>query len=285
MALFPDPLSSIFAAIESQNGITLDPTQYAVGTPAPNNDATGVTNTSLTLTPNTSQCPYTGSITVNYFRWQLADLAKQLPLPLKFNGLTSSLQMALKMNDYYGTNFSAADIIDNAVTVNGDGSGTLTLTAVSTSLGWVGTVDLPFILGNFDLASVISTTALNGLMYPDRDATRPFAEMYSYWRDFSADESILVNHTTADTDLTDVATALTHAANNSQVIWATAGTGRYSLAGAAITYNGTTAAYPKYSNGDSQVNEAYTNVMVVQLDAVQNTGYSGSLFMHYNVPL
>src|SRR6185312_12762096 len=285
MALFPDPLTSIFAAIDTQNGITLDPTQYSVGTPTPNNDATGVTNTSLTLTPNTSQCPYTGAVTVNYFRWQLTDLAKQLPLPLKFNGLSSSLQMALKMNDYYGTNFSAADIIDNAVTVAGDGSGTLTLTAQSTSLGWVGSVDLPFILGNFDLSTIITPVALPGLVYPDRDASRPFAEMYSYWRDFSPQESLLVSHTSADTDVTDIATALTQSANNAQVTWVTSGASRYSLANASITYNGTTAGYPTYSNGDSQVNLDYTNVMVVQLDPTENTGYSGSLFMHYNVPL
>ena len=285
MALFPDPLTSILAAITAQNpGVSLIASQYTFGNPTPYTDPNGQTNTSMTITTNTPDSPYTGSVTVTYFRWQLQDLLKQLPLPLKFNGLTTALAMAQKMNDYFGTNFTAADIDDGPVTVAGDGSGTLTLTAQANSLGWVGTVDLPFVLGNFDLGTVITTTALPGLMYPERDETKPYAEAYSYWRDFSPQESLLVNHTTADTDLTDIATALTQNAGSAQVTWVTTGQTRYSLAGASITYNGTTAAYPTNSDGSARVNTGYTNVMTVLLDPVQNLGYTGTLFLHYNVP-
>lgn len=283
MALFPDPLTSIYAAIQTQNGITLDPTQYGLSNPTPFTDPSGLTNTQLTLSPNTVQSPYVGSVTVSYFRWLLSDLLKQLPLPLKFNGLTTALTMAQAMNTYFGTNFTAADIVDAPVTVNEDGSGTLTLTAQANSLGWVGTVNLPFILGNFNLATAITTTALNGLLYPERDETKPYGEAYSYWRDFSASQATLVTHTTADTDLTDVANALSLAAG-SGVTWVLTGASRYSLAAASITYNGTTAAYPLDSSGNEQVNTAYSNVMTVLLDPVQCTGYSGTLIMHYNVP-
>lgn len=286
MALFPDPLTSILAAITAQNpGVSLIASQYTFGNPTPYTDPNGQTNTSMTITTSTPDSPYTGSVTVTYFRWQLQDLLKQLPLPLKFNGLTTALAMAQKMNSYFGTNFTAADIVDGPVTVAADGSGTLTLTAQANSLGWVGTVDLPFVLGNFDLGTVITTTALPGLMYPERDETKPYAEAYSYWRDFSPQESLLVNHTTADTDLTDIATALTQNAGNSQVTWVTTGQTRYSLAGASITYNGTTAAYPTNSDGSARVNTGYTNVMTVLLDPVQNLGYTGTLFLHYNVPV
>ncbi|MDR3392203.1 MAG: hypothetical protein P4L77_10775 [Sulfuriferula sp.] len=283
MALFPDPLTSIYAAIQTQNGITLDPTQYGLTNPTPYTDPAGLTNTQLTLSPNTVQSPYVGSVTVSYFRWLLSDLLKQLPLPLKFNGLTTALTMAQAMNTYFGTNFTAADIVDGPVTVNPDGSGTLTLTAQANSLGWVGTVNLPFILGNFNLATAIAVTALPGLMYPERDETKPYGEAYSYWRDFSASQATLVTHTPADTDLTDVANALSLNAG-SGVTWVLTGASRYSLAGASITYNGTTAAYPLDSSGNPQVNLAYSNVMTVLLDPVQCTGYSGTLIMHYNVP-
>ena len=283
MALFPDPLTSIFAAIQSQNGITLDPTQYGLSNPTPNTDNTGVTNTALTISPNTPESPYVGSVTVNYFRWKLADLAVQLPLPLKFNGLTQVSAFAAAMNSFYGTNFTASDLVDGAVTVAEDGSGTLTLTAQANSLGWVGTVDLPFILGNFDLAAVVTVTALNGLVYPERDETKPYGEAYSYWRDFTLQQALLASHTTADTDLTDIATALSQNAG-AGTTWVTTGSTRFSLAGASITYNGTTEAYPLDSFGEEQVNLAYSNVMTVLLDPVQCLGYSGSLIMHYNVP-
>jgi len=286
MALFPDPLTSILAAISAQNpGVSLIASQYTFGNPTPYTDPNGLTNTSMSITPNTPESPYTGTVTITYFRWQLQDLLNQLPLPLKFNGLNTALAMAQKMNTYFGTNFTASDIVDGPVTVAGDGSGTLTLTAQANSLGWVGTVNLPFVLGNFDLGTVITTTALPGLMYPERDETKPFAEAYSYWRDFSPQETLLVNHTTADTDLTDIATALTQNAGNSQVVWTTTGQTRYSLAGATITYNGTTAAYPTNSDGSARVNTSYSNVMTVLLDPVQNIGYTGTLFLHYNVPV
>lgn len=285
MALFPDPLTSILAAIAAQNpGVNLIASQYGFGDPTPYTDPNGVTNTSMTITPNTPESPYTGTVTIYYFRWRLQDLLKQLPLPLKFNGLTTVMQMATKMNSYFGTNFTAADLVDGPVTVAADGSGTLTLTAQANSLGWVGTVDLPFVLGNFDLATTLTNTTLPGLMYPERDETKPYAEAYSYWRDFSPQYALLQNHTTADTDLTDIATALTQNAASAQVTWVTTGTTRYSLAGASITYNGTTAAYPLDASGNTQVNTKYSNVMTVLLDPVQNIGYSGTLYLHYNVP-
>lgn len=287
MALYPDPLATVFAAIQSQNGITLDQTQYNVSAPTAYSDPSGVTNTQVTITPNTPNSPYVGSVTVSYFRWQLSDLLTQLPLPLKFNGLTQVADFCAKMNTYYGTNFTTADIVDGPVTVGSDGSGTLTLTATSTSYGWVGTVNLPFILGNFDLAASTAVTTLPGLMYPERDETKPYGEAYSYWRDFSAQESLLQPYAAGAagaSDLTNLGTALTQNVNTSQVVWSTAGPGRYSLANAAITYNGTTAAYPLDSFGNAQVNLAYSNVLVVALDATQNIGYSGSLIMHYNVP-
>lgn len=283
MALFPDPLTSIFAAIQSQNGITLVPSQYSLSNPTPNADATGATNTALTLTPNTPESPYVGPVTVTYFRWLLADLLKQLPLPLKFNGLTTVMAFASAMNGYFGTNFTATDLVDGPVTVASDGSGTLTLTAQANSLGWVGTVDLPFILGNFDLAATVAVTALPGLVYPERDETKPYAEAYSYWRDFSAQESLLIDHTILDTDLTDIAAALSQNAG-AGTTWVLTGSSRYSLAGASITYNGSTFDYPANPNGSSGVNVAYDNVMTVLLDPVQCTGYSGTLIMHYNVP-
>lgn len=283
MALFPDPLTSIYAAITAQNGITLDPSQYALSNPSPFADQTGLTNTSLTITPSSVESPYIGPVTVTYFRWLLSDLAKQLPLPLKFNGLTTALTMAQAINGQYGTNFTANDIVDGAVTVAEDGSGTLTLTAKTNSLGWVGTVDLPFILGNFNLATAIAVTALPGLMFPERDETKPFGEAYSYWRDFTPQSALLADKTTATTDLTDVATALSQNAG-AGTVWQTTTVGRYSLLNATITYNGATNLYPTNPDGSPQVNLTYADVMTVLLDPTQNTGYSGTLIMHYNVP-
>lgn len=282
MPLFQDPLTAILNAIDSQNGVTLIEDQYIFGTPTPYADPTGVTNTQMLITVNDVESPYTGSTTVYYTRLNLAVLANQLVLPLKINGLTTIGQVVAALNTYFGLNFKTdgSDIADGPLTVAEDGSGTVTLTAEAGSLGWVGTVNLPFVLGNFDLATAVTSTTLAGLLYPDQVTTpqMPFGEFYSYPRDFTAQQTDLAAMSTATTDMTTLAADLTANTGNP---WSATAAARYSVFGATIIYNGTVADCPGWNNGMSTPNPSFENVMVVQLNPANSLGYSGYLVLHY----
>lgn len=279
MALYPAPLTAILGAIAAQNnGITLDPSQYIFGLPTQFIDPTGATNTSLNITVNTVDSPYQGSVTVTYKRLDLADLAVLLPQPIQGNGWVTVADFWAVLNANFGLNFVAGDLNDTDVLViDGIGSGSVTLTAQPNSMGWMGTVTLPFIKGNFDLSTVVTVTTLPGLMYPNRDETKPYGELYSYWRDLSQWQADLESLTTATTDFDLLCTDLTAATGNA---WVDNAQGRYSLQGATIVYNGSTAAFTPVAGSATTPNPSYQNVLVVQLGS-GSLGYSGFLFLHY----
>lgn len=272
--LFPAPLDAILAAIKAQNGVDLVRAQYLFSNPIAVANPNG-NNTEITVTANSPESPYTGSVTVNYRRLDLANLATLLPLPLKFSGITTVAQAATALNAMFGLNFVMADdLVAGDLNVAVDGSGTLTLTAKANSLGWIGTVDLPFVLGNLPLATIITQPSLPGLLYPNRDVSKPFGEMYSYWRDFTAQSTALAGITTSAPDLAALAALLQQ---NTTHAWTAAASGRYSVKDAVVTYNGDTA-------GRTDCNTAYLKVCIVTLDPTASLGYSGQLFLHYTPP-
>jgi hypothetical protein len=283
--LFQDPLTAILSAIDSQNNVSLVQSQYSFGNPTPWSDPTGQTNTQMVITVTDVTSPYTGSVTVSYSRLALGSLATMLPLPLKMNGVTTILQLLALMNATYGLNFKTdgTDIADGPLTIAGDGSGSIVLTAQPNSLGWIGSVTIPFVAGNYNLATVVTNTALSGILYPDQtvNPTMPFGEFYSYWRDFSSQEAALDVLATSTTDMTALASALTAVTGNT---WQPVNADRYSLGGATILYNGPTNAAPTWNAGQSSCNPAFSNVLIVQLNPTTSLGYSGYLIIHYNLP-
>jgi hypothetical protein len=279
MALYPAPLTAILGAIAALNkGVTLDPSLYTFGTPTPFADPQGVTNTSMLITVAEVTAPYQGSQTVYYTRLNLSDLVSLLPQPIPVNGLAKVSDFWAVLNANYGLNFVAGDLNDNdPITVGSDGSGSVTLTAQSGSMGWIGQVTLNFIAGNYNLATVVTGTALQGLLYPSQDLSKPFGELYSYWRDMTAWQADLQQITTATSDLTTLTADLKACTGDS---WINTAAGRFSLQGAAVTYNGPVVAFTPISGTLMTPNPAYTYVLVIQLGS-GSLGYGGYLFLHY----
>jgi hypothetical protein len=273
-------MDAILGAIATQNGgVTLVEDEYTFGAPTPWTDPSGLTNTQLSITAIQPDSPYQGTVTVNYKRLNLADLTQLLPLPIQGNGWLTVADFWAVLNSNFGLNFVAGDLNDaTALVIAGDGSGSVTLTAQANSMGWVGSVTLPFIKGNFDLATTVTVTTLPGLVFPNRDETKPYGEMYSYWRDMTAYEADFTPITTATTDLTQVATDLTAQSGNT---WLTGASGRYSLQNATVAYNGTVADFTPIVNSSTTPNPSYQNVLVIALDPTASLGYSGWLFLHY----
>jgi Concanavalin A-like lectin/glucanases superfamily len=279
MALYPAPLTAILGAIAALNkGVTLDPSLYTFGAPTPFADPQGVTNTSMLITVAEVTAPYQGSQTVYYTRLNLSDLTTLLPQPIAANGLTKVSDFWAILNANFGLNFVAGDLNDNdSITVNPDGSGSVTLIAQANSQGWIGTVTMSFVAGNFDLATTVGTTALPGFMYPNQDLTKPFGELYSYWRDMSAYQSDLQNINTSTSDLTTLTADLKAVTGDP---WVNTAASRFSLQGAAIVYNGPVVDFVPIAGTVMTPNTNYVYVLVVQLGS-GSLGYGGYLFLHY----
>ncbi|BDD79842.1 hypothetical protein [Burkholderia phage FLC9] len=272
-------MTAILGAIATQNkGVTLDPSLYTFGAPTPFADPQGVTNTSMLITVAEVTAPYQGAQTVYYTRLQLSDLAALLPQPIQANGLSKVSDFWPILNANFGLNFVPGDLNDNdPITVGSDGSGSVTLIAQSGSLGWIGQVTMSFVAGNYDLATVMTGTALNGLMYPNQDLTKPFGELYSYWRDMTAWQNDLLQINTSTSDLSTLTADLKACTGDN---WINTAAGRFSLQGAAVVYNGPVVAFTPIAGTVMTPNTNYTYVLVIQLGS-GSLGYGGYLFLHY----
>ena len=271
MALYKDPLDAVFAAIQAQNGVALVRDEYTLSTPTVyEDDPTGVLNTQIVVTAATPRSPYEGSVAVQYTRLNLADLAHLLPQPIRANGITTIANVITALNTNHGMNFQASDLVQGPVTGLVDGAGDITLTAEANSYGWIGEVTLSFVKGSIDIATATTVKNLPGLMYPARDESKPYGELYSYWRDFTPQTTALDAITLETTDFTTLAAALTAVTGNA---WSANVAGRYSLLGATIAAVGLTADNPL-------TNPDYLKAVVVTLGE-GSLGYSGQLILHY----
>lgn len=275
MALYPDPATAIYqAAVAANPGTTLNPSDYTLGTPAPYTDPSGLTNTAITITAATGSSAYQGSVTVNYTRLDLSTLLEFIPQPVMANGLNTIQDVANWLNARFGLNFVAADFAAQSITpLETTPSAVYTLTAQANSLGWVGTVGIQFALGAFDLNANTPNKVLNGMPYTNGNQNLLPAEMYSYWRDFSsqAPQLAAVNLGAAQADLDAVAVILATVTGDA---WTATATGRFSLMGATITYNGLTSTNPL-------TNPHYADCLTVVLGTGQGQGYAGTLLLHY----
>lgn len=280
MAIYNPPMTDILAAIAAQNnGLQLVQSQYNIGNPVPMGNPTQNLNTELTFTAKVPDSPYQGAVTCRYKRLNLADLATLIPITLRLNGATTVMDVANYLNTRYGLNFVPSDLVDGALNLT-DGAGTVTLTAQANSLGWIGSVTLNILKGYYDFGALATTTSLPGLLYPQRDITKPFGETYSYWRDFTNQQSALDALVVADNNVQAMAAILTAITGDQ---WKYDVQNRFSLLNATILHKGPTDT--PFVNGSDTLtfNTDYTSVVVVRLGD-GSLSYNGYLICHYGVP-
>lgn len=274
MALYKDPVDTIFNTAENLNKVTLVREHYTLGNPVEWVDPQGLTNTQISITATNQLSAYEGMQTLNYTRLNLADLSKFLPNPILGYNLTTVAQVAALLNTNYGLNFVANDLVAGPVTTVDD-VGTVELTASATSKGWFGTVTINLARGNIPIDTAVANKTIDGVLYPNRDETKVFGEMETYWRDFSSREADLATITPEVPNLALVASILTENTGNT---WVSGSSGRYSLQNATVLYNGETIGYPRS-------NQTRGYVLVIRLGN-GSLGLSGDLFLHYGlIPL
>lgn len=273
MALYKEPLDAILESIKALNsGVSLGRDEYTFGAPVSiPKEASGV-NTSMTITSPGVSSPYAGEVTVKHIRLNLADLLVLIPSEVAVSSIATTMDFALALNKFYGLLFTAADIVNEPVSLPG-GSGTITLTALATSRAWVGTVTFNVIPGRQLLSNVITHTQLDGLDYPDPYEAKPFGNAYSYWRNYSAKWQELDAILPGNPDFTSIKDSLVYVTGDA---WVTTGSSRYSLQDAEVLYVGDTSGY-------EETNQNYAKVLVVKL-AAACLGLSGRMFLHYNLP-
>ena len=274
MALYKMPLEAILEAIKAQNNVDLVEAEYVYGNPVVIAEGPEGENTQLTITAKNIQSTYDGAVTVTYKRLDLADLATLVSTSIKGYNLATIMDVANRLNKLYGLNFTTADFTDGpAGTV--DGVGTVTLTAKATSLNWIGSIEIDVAQGARPLKDFLTVTNLPGLNYPSPRIDKPYAAAYSYWRDFSSMHESL-SAVGAGTDQLEVVRLALVAITGDA--WSLTAAQRYSLLGANVTYAGTTA-------GREDVNPDYEFVIIVALNETNSVGLSGSLVIHYNLPV
>lgn len=277
MALYKQPIPAILEAIRLQNGVELVQNEYTYGSPTnipvENEGLDNMVNTSMLITALNPGSPYDGQVTVKIRRLDLSDLIKLVPMTIRGSNLNTTLDVALRLNKLYGTNFTADDI-ESTPTEFVDGSGTCTLVAKSGSAMWTGSVDVTVVYGAIPIETVVTVTKLPGLPYPAADASKPFAWAYSYWRDLSSFETTLQTVEVGTDSLQDIRDVLFA---NTGDAWVVTGAARFSLDGANVTYHGDTS-------GNPEANPEYDKVIVVAVSPTLCLGWAGDLYLHYNLP-
>lgn len=274
MALYQMPLEAILEAIKAQNSVDLVEAEYVYGNPVVIPEGPEGENTSLTITAKDVQSTYDGTVTVKYKRLDLADLATLISTSIKGYNLATIMDVANRLNKIHGLNFTTADFTDGpAGTV--DGVGTVTLTAKATSLHWIGSIEFNVSQGARPLGDFLTVRNLPGLNYPTPRIDKPYAAAYSYWRDFSPVHADLETVEAGTGQLEAVRQALATITSDA---WSSTAAQRYSLLGASVTYSGTTV-------GREDVNPEYEFAIIVELDETNSVGLSGSLVIHYNLPV
>jgi hypothetical protein len=245
-------------------------------------------NTAIRLTGNGTT--YQGSQVILYNRRDLAQLANLPGLKLQAYNPASTKDLFANLKYYLGLTVDLTDIQDLPIVLNGDGSGIAQLTANPNSIGWQGSVAIPFTLGGIAIDQAASTTSLSGLNYPVDDGTAsPTAAtqgpMYLYAYDFTAYVNTLINYTpgTLTQAQADYLVAALKAVDVGQgkALWNdatdTVTNNAWNVLGATIVSNGLN------DSSSMPTNPLYKYVLRLRLAAGITTP-SGDLYLHYNDP-
>jgi len=276
MSLYKDPVTTLLNVVGSSNGgIVLDPEDYDFINPQLNQTGQHTNyNSHVLIRANNTVAPYQGEVEIYYNRLLLDDLAKLVTLTLKAPSVTTSHDLLPFLNARFGTNIETTDV-ELVDAVDMTDYKTVQLTATPTSLGWIGTVSVSVSQGEIPLENYLTVTALNGLDYPTPYATLPFAQMYSYWRNFSEHVAYLKTLTAGQAIPQELAAIMSGITGDT---WAFTGYAEFSLQGAQILWAGKTV-----DNG--LFNPNYDYGLQVRLNHDNAFGITGDLIIHFSDPV
>jgi hypothetical protein len=276
MSLYLPPITQILAEIKRLNPkAPLVESEYTYADPIVIDPPVGLLYTSIKVISKDTDSTYDGEVTVRYTRWAFERLATLIDPNIRISNVASTWDVAQSLNAQFGFGITIEDIIDEAVVLV-DGAGPVLVKARPTSKGWTGEVTFNVTPGRFDLGTLVATTVLPGLNYPNRSTEKPYGELYSYCRDFSGHYATLLAMDATETTPEKLETIKTILIAVTGDAWVTDSIKRFSLQGATITFNGPTT-------GQELPNPEYEYYMTIDLTA-DCQGLSGTLILHYSDP-
>lgn len=276
MSLYKSPLQMVVDSINRLNKLDLVADEYNFGAPVALATPRGLINTEIEISAKGPNSAFSGSVVVGYHRLALAELADQVSLVVPVMEVNTTLDVALAINRNFGTVFTAADIVVRDLTTEEKViPGTIVLEASVTGYGWIGSVEVGTRAGGYSLPTYLTNRALVGMNYPTPVTTRPYAHMYSYWRDCSDQYDRLSTVQVGVGQLEAIRDALIDITGDA---WVVSGTGRYTLDGATVT----DVAVPREVE---DYNSRYDHAIKVLLNDATSLGLTGSLVLHFNEPL
>lgn len=277
-SLYPDPREVLLNVVAEENNIVLYPEDYDFLNPTPATPPQGssaVYNTKVTIKANNIAAAYQEQVDIYYNRLKLEDLATLVSLSLKAPAdVDTSHKLIPALNARFGLNLKEEDLDLTQAEDQGDFK-TIVLTAAAGSIGWIGTTTVSVAEGEVNLETYLTVTALPGLKYPTEYPTRPFAQFYSYWRDFTAHFNQMQTLQVGQPVPAALATVLSDITGDA---WVASGPSAFSLGGATITYAGLTEGQGAFNSVD------YKYAVKVLIDHTTATGIAGELILHYNDP-
>lgn len=292
MAIYKQTFPQIVESINRLNGLNLTVDQYLFGPPTaidplvvdpdwtPAQKAIDEkVNTSMLITAKDQYSLYQGSVTVYYHRMDLQELIRQTPLMADVKEATTTMDVVAALNKKYGLILTADDIVTRPLTTEEkdlDNPINVTIEAMPNSQGWVGSVAVGMRRGGYQLTDYITDLTVSAFDYPAAYSSKPFAAVYSYWRDFSTQYDKLITVEVGTAQMEAIRLVLVAITGNA---WTMTANQRYSLAGATVTAVGETIDH------EADYNIQYDRFVRVALDQVKCLGYIGDLYFHFNVPL
>lgn len=149
-------LAMFFQLLNEENNTAFNSSIVDLSAPSP---MTGTRNTAITVTAKVAS-GYSGSVNLTYNRLDLTVFTDG-NTEFTLNGISTTEDLLPAINARFGLQMAVTDIIVEAVV-----NGAVNLKARSTSLVWVGNVDITIIQPDIELDTVIVDTELDGFEYP-----------------------------------------------------------------------------------------------------------------------
>jgi len=284
MPLYTDIKTALINNLNQLNGATVKVAELTFSKPQATNgkwngkDVTQNTAVRITATAGAS---WTGTTVLLYNRLKLSDLGTLIGNVVRVSNVDTIWKLISALNSFYGLTLDQNDFADGAIAINSDGTGSVDLTALETSLGWTGTWSLNIMKGDANLPDSVSNTNLSGLNYPvSEDTSKRLAQSVFYGSDFTDVYDTVKTYAVGkvmDDDF--LAIINNHQMYNQTTKWFNNQTAAANnLSGATIVSNGL-AAGVEYANS-----ERYKYVIVLRPSSL-TTNIRGDFLLHYNEPL
>jgi hypothetical protein len=291
MSKFQIPsLTDLLNAINTANGTTFLSTDLSFSNPkvvaGTWQGLSSDRNTAVKVTA--ASAGFQGSVVVLYNRLDLSSLANLSGIQnLAAQNPQTTYDLLPQLAFYTGIVFTQADLQNLPITLNGDGTGQVQLSADPNSLGWQGSVMLNIQSGGVTLDSAMTVPQMPGLNYPVPDASAPpasavYGPAYLYPYDFTTYQPTFLTYSPGAMNQTqlDFVLAAIQALDvgAGKALWVDTGSNTtYNLTGASIVSNGLN------NPANTPTNPSYKYVMAIQLDSSVTTP-AGMLYLHYNDP-